>query len=594
MFQRALRGEVSSIGGAAQARQKLRMWLILFALALAVPIGILTAALYERLQVEARNQLEKGAEDFIYEADARLASLLKQEEDRAFEDYSFISLTGNHLLRTQNSLNYSPLSYLNSKDAFPGAIGYFQINPNGTWQTPLLPELGSKIVDFGAEELSQRKQVREQIEKLLKQNGFLKSGDYAQRRLSKSSGGKKTQVTIVPQQLQENFLEPDIEIKTFEGEIDPLQLTMLQSGEFLFFRKIWREKNRYVQGFIVPQREVIDMLIGKPFRTSALGERTLLKVRYGKQMLGLFAASDSYRSIGKGSAQLLFGRLSAPLSNINLEFFVSEVAAVPAERAVDSLILALVFVVGLGLWGIYRLGSEHIKLAEERSNFVSAISHELKTPLTSIRMYGEMLCQGWVKDEGRRKSYYDFIFTESERLSRLVNNVLKLAQLNKGQVEVSLQQNSAGQLIESLASKIRAQLYSAEFDLEVVFEPEELKTQRLLIDEDLVSQIVINLVDNALKFSKDTERKLIRFGCRSVDRERLAIFVRDFGPGIPQEKMGKIFQLFYRGEDELKRKTPGTGIGLALVSELARAMNADVRAINRDPGAEFQVLFNCA
>ncbi len=594
MFQRALRGEVSSIGGAAQARQKLRMWLILFALALAVPIGILTAALYERLQVEARNQLEKGAEDFIYEADARLASLLKQEEDRAFEDYSFISLTGNPLLRKQNSLNYSPLSYLNSKDAFPGAIGYFQINPNGTWQTPLLPELGSKIVDFGAEELSQRKQVREQIEKLLKQNGFLKSGDYAQRRLSKSSGGKKTQVTIVPQQLQENFLEPDIEIKTFEGEIDPLQLTMLQSGEFLFFRKIWREKNRYVQGFIVPQREVIDMLIGKPFRTSALGERTLLKVRYGKQMLGLFAASDSYRSIGKGSAQLLFGRLSAPLSNINLEFFVSEVAAVPAERAVDSLILALVFVVGLGLWGIYRLGSEHIKLAEERSNFVSAISHELKTPLTSIRMYGEMLCQGWVKDEGRRKSYYDFIFTESERLSRLVNNVLKLAQLNKGQVEVSLQQNSAGQLIESLASKIRAQLYSAEFDLEVVFEPEELKTQRLLIDEDLVSQIVINLVDNALKFSKDTERKLIRFGCRSVDRERLAIFVRDFGPGIPQEKMGKIFQLFYRGEDELKRKTPGTGIGLALVSELARAMNADVRAINRDPGAEFQVLFNCA
>ena len=594
MFQRALRGEVSSTGSGAQARQKLRLWLILFAMAIAVPIAILTAALYERLQVEARNQLEKDAQAFVRDADTRLAALLKKEEDRAFEDYSFFSLAGNPLLNTKNSLNYSSLSYLNSKDAFPGAIGYFQINPNGSCQTPLLPELGVKGADFGKDELAQRKTIETEIKKLLEQNGFLKSSRVAQRRMVKSPSAKKTQVSIMPQKLQENFLEPDLEIKTFEGEIDPLQVVMLETGEFLVFRKIWREKSPYLQGFIVPQAALIDVLIGKPFRASALGSRVLLKVRHDETQLGIYGTASSYDNLEDGSEQLVLGNLSAPLAKMNLEFFAAEISAGAAERAVDSLIVALVLVVGLGLWGIYRLGSEHIKLAEERSNFVSAISHELKTPLTSIRMYGEMLCQGWVKDEARRRSYYDFIFSESERLSRLVSNVLKLAQLNKGQVEVSLEEHSVGQLIETLAAKVRAQLVSADFQLEVVFEPEEVQQQQIRVDEDLVSQIVINLVDNALKFSKDTEQKQIRLGSRTEERDRVVVFVRDYGPGIPQEKMGKIFQLFYRGEDELKRKTPGTGIGLALVSELARAMGADVRAINQNPGAEFQILFTCA
>ena len=86
---------------------------------------------------------------------------------------------------------------------------------------------------------------------------------------------------------------------------------------------------------------------------------------------------------------------------------------------VNALAVLLSLLIPGVLYGVYRLGGGQIELAQERSNFVSAVSHELKTPLTSIRMYGEILRAGWVESEDKKRSYYDFIFFESERLSRL-------------------------------------------------------------------------------------------------------------------------------------------------------------------------------
>ena len=94
----------------------------------------------------------------------------------------------------------------------------------------------------------------------------------------------------------------------------------------------------------------------------------------------------------------------------------------------------------VGHYGLYRLGLQQIDLAVQRSDFVSAVSHELKTPLTAIRMYGEMLRAGWVQDEARRQTYYDFIFFESERLSRLIANVLQLARLTNHDAPLDLKE----------------------------------------------------------------------------------------------------------------------------------------------------------
>jgi signal transduction histidine kinase len=111
------------------------------------------------------------------------------------------------------------------------------------------------------------------------------------------------------------------------------------------------------------------------------------------------------------------------------------------------------------------------------------------------------------------------------------------------------------------------------------------------IDDDCFTQIIINLVDNAIKFSKGAEDKTIEISSRLSGDRQLQFAVRDFGPGIPKDQMKKIFRLFYRTESELTRETVGTGIGLAIVHQLATAMNGKVDVVNVEPGAEFRVSF---
>jgi signal transduction histidine kinase len=111
------------------------------------------------------------------------------------------------------------------------------------------------------------------------------------------------------------------------------------------------------------------------------------------------------------------------------------------------------------------------------------------------------------------------------------------------------------------------------------------------MDEDCFVQIVINLVDNAIKFSRTAGTRRIDIRATAERGGRVRFSVRDYGPGVPRDQMKKIFRLFYRTESELTRETVGTGIGLAIVHQLATAMSGKVDVLNRDPGAEFGVSF---
>ncbi|MGB5200005.1 MAG: HAMP domain-containing sensor histidine kinase, partial [Sedimenticolaceae bacterium] len=210
-------------------------------------------------------------------------------------------------------------------------------------------------------------------------------------------------------------------------------------------------------------------------------------------------------------------------------------------------------------------------------------------PLTSIRMYSEMLREGWT-DEARRRSYYAFIHDESERLSRLISNVLQLARMSRDELKVELCPILVAQLMDTVESKVATQIDHAGFALQLhCSEPAATKT--LAVDNDAFAQIMINLVDNAIKFSGHAEERLITIDANASGDGYVAFSVRDRGPGIPRDQMKKIFQLFYRSQNELTRETVGTGIGLALVHRLTSAMGGEVDVVNRDPGAEFRVRF---
>jgi signal transduction histidine kinase len=242
-----------------------------------------------------------------------------------------------------------------------------------------------------------------------------------------------------------------------------------------------------------------------------------------------------------------------------------------------------------GFFLMYRLGARQISLSRQQQDFVSAVSHELKTPLTSIRMYGEMLREGWAPDE-KKKSYYDFIYHESERLSRLIQNILQLARMTRNELTIEPTNITLSELIDTIRSKVTSQVERNDFKLKLECD-EALLDKKLYMDTDYFSQIIINLVDNAIKFSKDSEIKQIDIKCSQPGKDRISFHLRDYGPGIDKSQLRKIFTLFYRTENELTRKTVGTGIGLALVHQLASALDGEIDVVNQEPGAEFIITF---
>jgi signal transduction histidine kinase len=168
--------------------------------------------------------------------------------------------------------------------------------------------------------------------------------------------------------------------------------------------------------------------------------------------------------------------------------------------------------------------------------------------------------------------------------------VLQLASITRNEPKLAMRSMTGGELMDCIEAKISSQVQRAGF--EVIFDRDErARDAAAMVDEDCFLQIVINLVDNAVKFSAAAGDRKIEIGSRLSGRGELVFSVRDFGPGVPRNQMRKIFELFYRSESELTRETVGTGIGLAIVHQLSLAMNGSVDVVNRDPGAEFRVSF---
>jgi signal transduction histidine kinase len=386
----------------------------------------------------------------------------------------------------------------------------------------------------------------------------------------------------------------DLRISTFESEIDPLEFSLLDSGHLVLFRKVWRDGERYIQGLLVDQAAFTRDIIAAPFLATTLADMSSLIIAYQDDVIATFRGRDSVRYPNGTEAldgALLYRRpLTAPLNSLELIFSIKRLPSGPGASVLGWVTLVLGLVLVGGFLTLYRLGLSQINLARQQQDFVSAVSHELKTPLTSIRMYGEMLKEGWA-DEAKRQTYYDFIHDESERLTRLISNVLQLAKITRNEPHFDLKPTNVGELMSNMESKIASQVARAGFELR--FKRDSAADQaRVNMDEDCFAQIVINLVDNAIKFSKSAENKAIEFSNKLTGDGRVMFSVRDYGPGIPRDQRKKIFELFYRSESELTRETVGTGIGLAIVHQLTIAMNGSVDLVNAEPGAEFRLWFS--
>lgn len=699
-------------------KKHLRRWLLLFFFALLVPTVLLVQQSYSRLKWETFHQHQLMAAELSERIDQQLLQLINHEDQRAFNDFSFLKTDAS----TQSSVpQRSPLSEFPVRELPAGLLGYFQVDATGQLITPVVPTGSSESYGIPATELNQRIALQNKIQDILASNQLVQKppppppapareakaaaalssfsvgrssgasyestagndaeeeavssvsselaaevsdADYLDdaaanqrneakisapqalqqqapmafdqlKEVSRQAAQKSDYGRVEDLKLQQNYIQKDSDkkpqptartqaqarlkkaeitgsaekadsatqrIRTFESEIDAFEFSRLDDTYFVLFRKVWRNGQRYTQGLLIEQTAFLEEAINRSFAQTTLSEMSDLRVAYQGNVLKVFSGREpennrnishkmSNQSLGE---QLYQVRLSDPLSDLQLIYSITQLPIGSGGR----LILWLASLSGLVLLGsfylIYRLGLSQINLINQQQDFVSAVSHELKTPLTSIRMYGEMLIQGWATEE-KKKTYYQFIFDESERLSRLINNVLQLARMTRNEQKAELTVRNVPELVQEITAKITSQIEASDFTL-VVNADDQLSTAQLMIDSDWLIQIMINLVDNAIKFSSKAEQKIITLEVRYSGQQQVSFTINDCGPGIDKQHMKKVFELFYRSENELTRDTVGTGIGLSLVHQMTVAMGGKVKVENRGlagafPGAAFSVVF---
>lgn len=219
---------------------------------------------------------------------------------------------------------------------------------------------------------------------------------------------------------------------------------------------------------------------------------------------------------------------------------------------------------------IVRTVSRELDLALMKSDFVSTISHEFKSPLTSIRQLAEMLQSGRVPSDKRRQKYYDVLVEQSERLTLLTDNVLSFSKMEEGKKSFVFESLDMGTLLKNIVSAFQDRISHENFSLELDIKG---SLPSISADGSALTQAINNLIDNAVKYSWETEKaKIYSF----VEENDLIIAVEDFGFGIRSEEVDKVFDRFYRGGDELTRTIKGSGLGLTLVKQIVEAHKGSI------------------
>jgi len=200
-----------------------------------------------------------------------------------------------------------------------------------------------------------------------------------------------------------------------------------------------------------------------------------------------------------------------------------------------------------------------------KSEFVANVSHELKTPLSLIRMFGELLLLERATTDEKKKQYLSIIVGESERLTALIENVLDFARVERGKAEYDFALANVGDAARRAIDifKFRAERDAVELELEVAADLPEAR-----IDQRAIELCIMNLIDNAIKYAKEGGRVKVLVKRRGAN---VVIEVADFGPGIPKVEQGRIFERFYRGSVAAGTRARGSGIGLALVQHIVES-----------------------
>ncbi len=539
-----------------------------------------------RRRAEQERAFEKSADL----AAGRIIRVLRDREavesKRPFFEYQYV-YADPRALASNVVVGCSPLAFIPSD---PLISGHVELRADGAITTPLLgpdipnlegprdePERRRGILDLAREELVPRllppaqKPIgagpilwEETVEREYLDD-YRRSGELASQILTARAGDPESQRQLVQSQ-QKNFDRAKGAAPAEVVRYHAIQYLSAGPDALYAYRLVEIGRECRYQGYRIDLRELRESAI--PTVLASLGTENLLAT--------VHAAGDA----PTGS---IVRRLDEPPLGLDLAFRERDTRWIPRRLAglrgglwAASGALLVMLVAGFVVIG--RLVRSEVDLARRKSDFVSAVSHELKTPLSAIRMYGELLEEGWVKDRETERAYFSTITRESERLSRLIDNVLDYARIEQHRKEFRFEEGDLGDTVRKTCEVLRPHAEALGFALRVHTDA-DLPTRPF--DTDALAQVLVNLVDNALKFSGAADRKEIEVFARRDD-DRVRIEVRDHGPGIPAGERERVFEQFYRIGNDVTRETGGVGLGLSLVRGFVRAHGGSVEIVDSD------------
>lgn len=326
------------------------------------------------------------------------------------------------------------------------------------------------------------------------------------------------------------------------------------------------------------------------------GDSRYLFAFYGPRALASSIEKDDLAGTFPGACMLVAGYDGAGQSpgpsfhGVRLRFEETTTSAwagssIPFPVLSWSILVLVTGFAGFGMYLLWRDVRRELALADMKSHFAASVSHELKTPLTAIRMFAEALVMGVPSRPDAQHEYLRTIISESERLSRLLNNVLDFSKIEQGTRSYRFDSVSLEEVVQAAAEAMAFPLAQKGFHLRIDIEE---GPPRVRADRDALEQAVLNLLDNAMKYS-GRSREL----CLGVRQKNgmVCIDVTDFGIGISEEDRSRVFGKFFRVPAAENRRIPGTGLGLTIVSHIAEAHGGRVDISSRPgEGSTFSVL----
>ncbi|MFI5380787.1 MAG: sensor histidine kinase [Tepidisphaerales bacterium] len=558
-----------------------RQWLIWcsFAAGLAGVLGAmawisLTVLQLER-QSEQREQTDSAVELALWRMDTIAAPLINCEASRPYTDYIPVN-GGKDIVPAETDPDQDD----------PAVLLRFQVDPSGKWTCPLstatqnglLTDMRKQITGIAPLGLPELTQASPPVQiGNLGNNGLINGGalniennndtqqpgqqmQIAQQSLNSKQQNKaqlEFQARAANAANTSNYYNRDQNLKAPSHVREGPMVPRWVGGRLLLVRRVSINAAEYAQGAVLDWpavrtqllTAVADLLPNASLEPVIVDSPELLPRRLASLPVRLEPGGVPYQGAGA-------------MTPLRMTLGV----------AWGGVLLGSAAVAGL-MWGTLRLG-------RRREDFVSAVTHELRTPITTLSMYAEMLEEGMVADESKRRGYLATLRREAERLGRLVENVLAFSRLERGRAGRRIETVTVQQLMQAMWQRLGQRAAQAGLQLTLQL-PEELAGRQITLDPSAVEQILFNLVDNAAKYAVSAGDRRVLVDA-AASNGSLHVSVRDFGPGVTPAQTKTLFRPFSKSARDAANSAPGVGLGLALSRRLARELKGDLRL---DPGS---------